>query len=297
MLGWQGLTVATAASLDNKETWRAPSSAATIINPIAGSAKDQEDGRTNYKIACMVCHGQLGKGDGPAAASLEIPPGNLSDPILWQQTDGELFWKINNGRNPMPPFKDAYTEDKIWQIISYVRTLANKPPEGSVSVTLANKTDTGGIPRHIPTELKHIEIPVPTYESGRQAPVSREEYNQLLKLVGLLQRQLASIQKDQHTTTLDTSTEIDNLETQVSNIASLAKKNSSGSTKTLIAGYADAGFKDLTNEDSTFGASFNPLFHWKPTNKLLLTGELEFGLEGSETENGPGVCPYELLGK
>jgi len=42
-------------------------------------------------------------------------------------TDGELFWKISEGRRPMPEFKKRLTEEQRWQLVNYVRTFAPKP--------------------------------------------------------------------------------------------------------------------------------------------------------------------------
>ena len=58
-----------------------------------------------------------------------IRPGNLSDSKLWKQSDGALFWKISEGKTPMPSFQETYTEEQRWQLVDYVRTLAVK--EGS----------------------------------------------------------------------------------------------------------------------------------------------------------------------
>ncbi len=82
-------------------------------------------------MSCLPCHGPQGKGDGPASISLErngarIRPGNLSDPRMWQQPDGALFWKITEGNTPMPAFGETLSEDQRWEIIDFVRTLA--PP-------------------------------------------------------------------------------------------------------------------------------------------------------------------------
>jgi mono/diheme cytochrome c family protein len=79
----------------------------------------------------MPCHGPAGKGDGPAAATLErngvrIRPGNLSDPKMWQQSDGAIFWKISEGKTPMPAWSQTLSEKQRWQIVNYVRTLAPK---------------------------------------------------------------------------------------------------------------------------------------------------------------------------
>ena len=80
-------------------------------------------------MACLPCHGPAGKGDGPVAGTLErngvpVRPGNLSDPKMRDQTDGALFWKISEGRSPMPTFQEALPEAQRWDIVNYVRTLA-----------------------------------------------------------------------------------------------------------------------------------------------------------------------------
>ena len=37
-------------------------------------------------------------------------------------TDGELFWKITNGRGAMPAWRQL-PETERWQIVNYIRTL------------------------------------------------------------------------------------------------------------------------------------------------------------------------------
>ena len=113
------------------EPWIAPARAARKENPITVDAKSLAQGKELFGAACLTCHGPTGKGDGPVAATLErngtpVRPGNLSDPKLWQQSDGTLFWKISEGRTPMPAFQEALSEEQRWQIIIYVRTLAPK---------------------------------------------------------------------------------------------------------------------------------------------------------------------------
>ncbi len=36
------------------------------------------DGAANYKAFCAACHGLSGKGDGPAAAAMKLPPTDLT---------------------------------------------------------------------------------------------------------------------------------------------------------------------------------------------------------------------------
>ena len=112
--------------------WVAPARAARKANPVPSDATSIAQGKELFTQACLPCHGSLGKGDGPAAATLErdgkpIKPGNLSDPKLWEQTDGTIFWKLSEGRTPMPAFQETYTDEQRWRIVNYVRTLAPQP--------------------------------------------------------------------------------------------------------------------------------------------------------------------------
>ena len=38
-------------------------------------------------------------------------------------TDGELFWKITNGRSPMPSHRIRFDDEQRWYIVAYLRTL------------------------------------------------------------------------------------------------------------------------------------------------------------------------------
>lgn len=123
-----GVTAATLATAEDppKEEWKAPARAARKKNPVPADEQSMAAGKTLYTKECFSCHGATGKGDGPAAKNLERPPGDLSNAKLWEQTDGALFWKITEGRKPMPTFEKTFTEEQRWQIINYVRTLAPK---------------------------------------------------------------------------------------------------------------------------------------------------------------------------
>jgi len=127
-----------------EEPWTAPGRAARKENPITADAKSVAQGKELFIAGCLPCHGPTGRGDGPAAALLErngkqIRPGNLSDPKLWQQSDGTIFWKISEGRTPMPAFQEAFSEEQRWQIVIYVRTLAPKEENKNQLTTTQGK--------------------------------------------------------------------------------------------------------------------------------------------------------------
>jgi mono/diheme cytochrome c family protein len=109
------------------EKWTAPARASAKKNSVAVNETSIALGKKIYERQCLACHGPKGKGDGPAAAHLQTRPGNLSSPKLWEQSDGALFWKVNEGHKPMPTFKNLMSDEERWPVINYIRALASKP--------------------------------------------------------------------------------------------------------------------------------------------------------------------------
>ena len=110
-----------------EEEWRVPKRAASLRNPITSDAQSLAAGKIVYRKQCQSCHGAIGKGDGPGAKDLTISPSDLSDSSLWNQSDGELFWKITEGKKPMPAFSKLLGDEQRWHVVNYIRTLAPKP--------------------------------------------------------------------------------------------------------------------------------------------------------------------------
>jgi mono/diheme cytochrome c family protein len=110
------------------EPWVVPSRASRKVNPEHADSNSVDVGKRLYERECLACHGARGRGDGPKAADLERKPGNLADPAMWDQSDGALFWKISEGRAPMPTMKALLSEGERWHVVNYLRTL---PPADS----------------------------------------------------------------------------------------------------------------------------------------------------------------------
>ena len=102
--------------------WVAPASAKELKNPLSDKASINK-GKAIYKTRCVVCHGEKGKGDGPAGKALNPPAADHSSAAVQAQTDGELFWKISEGRGPMVGWKLILSEEERWQLVNYIRTL------------------------------------------------------------------------------------------------------------------------------------------------------------------------------
>jgi mono/diheme cytochrome c family protein len=109
--------------------WKAPADAKATKNPRADKKTDKQALANAKKLVetnCQSCHGSGGKGDGPAAAALPPPkPADWTSAKVASESDGELFWKISNGRGAMPPWKHLPENDR-WDIVNYIRTLQKK---------------------------------------------------------------------------------------------------------------------------------------------------------------------------
>ena len=103
------------------EPWNAPARAAAKKNPVAADAASIGRGKAVYTAECFTCHGTTGKGDGPQAKDLETNPGNLTN--LQGQSPGALFWKVSEGKKPMPTFSTKLTEQQRWDVVNYIQTL------------------------------------------------------------------------------------------------------------------------------------------------------------------------------
>jgi mono/diheme cytochrome c family protein len=122
-IGWS-LAPASPAAAD-EPPWEAPARAARKKNPVPADDTAIAAGKAVYARECLQCHGAQGKGDGPASKDLTMKPHNLGDDAVVKQTDGALFWKLTEGRKPMPSYDKTLSETERWQVIDYVRTLAN----------------------------------------------------------------------------------------------------------------------------------------------------------------------------
>jgi mono/diheme cytochrome c family protein len=111
------------AFLYQQKEWKAPASVEAKKNPLTADAATLETGKKIYVSECQSCHGKKGKGDGTSAKDLDIPAGDFTKTTTQSQSDGALYWKVSEGRKPMPSFKKKLNETQIWQSIVYMRTL------------------------------------------------------------------------------------------------------------------------------------------------------------------------------
>ena len=117
-------TIVTAFILSpgQNKPWIVPDSYKTKKNPVTF---DKTAAAALYSTHCKSCHGKEGLGDGTKAAQLDTKCGDFSTATFQKQTDGALFYKTAIGRDDMPAFnKKIPDEDDIWQLVHYLRQLA-----------------------------------------------------------------------------------------------------------------------------------------------------------------------------
>ena len=105
---------------------------------VAAQAKgDANAGKVKYQTLCAACHGNSGRGDGPAAGGLNPKPADLSEAAFYQTVnDTYLVEIIKEGgsklkKSPlMPAWRGALSDKDILNVIAYLRSLpARKSPQ------------------------------------------------------------------------------------------------------------------------------------------------------------------------
>ncbi|MBI4523858.1 MAG: cytochrome c [Deltaproteobacteria bacterium] len=96
------------------------------------AAEGKSEGRKIYLTYCSGCHGESGKGDGPAAKSLPVKPANHTDvAVMNQLSDKFLFDIISKGGSAvgksaaMPAWGSQLKEKQIREVVAYLRTLSS----------------------------------------------------------------------------------------------------------------------------------------------------------------------------
>jgi len=120
-----------ATTIAAAETWTAPPEAKERANPVEPTdAAALLKGRALYQKHCASCHGDKGKGDGPAEHFTNEPATDLTDATAQARwTDGEIFWKVSTGRREksdviMPALANKVpSEEDRWRVVLFVRTL------------------------------------------------------------------------------------------------------------------------------------------------------------------------------
>ncbi len=111
--------------------WTVPESARAMKNPIAPAGADLDSIRPIYRDKCSSCHGLTGRADGHDASLYDPKPTDFTDTRRMNAvTDGELFYKLTEGRKPMPSFKKRLSDEQRWRMVLLIRSFLEPPTIG-----------------------------------------------------------------------------------------------------------------------------------------------------------------------
>lgn len=113
-------------------------------------------------------------------------------------------------------------------------------------------------------------------------PVTRAEYNQLLKELEELKAKVKAVKPAAQSEQIDEN--LNYFNEQLEAVKSLAESGKPGKSNFLLSGYGAAGFTDRENQASQFSAGLSPVFLWKVSDKFLFESELELELDDGDTE-------------
>jgi mono/diheme cytochrome c family protein len=121
-------------------------------NPLpALNAVRMKEAERLYLVNCGICHGQKLDGNGPLYNGGNGPyaaaPRNLvSDPVVTNMPDGQMFYSITYGKGQMGPYGPQLSTTQRWMIVHYINskqaggtggTGGGASPQGD-SATVAN---------------------------------------------------------------------------------------------------------------------------------------------------------------
>ena len=81
--------------------------------------------KTAKPMACKMCHGEKGGGDGKLGKALKAAPRNFTCAATMKKISaGQMFWVIKNGSKGtgMVAHKKTLKDKDIWNVVKYIRT-------------------------------------------------------------------------------------------------------------------------------------------------------------------------------
>jgi len=89
---------------------------------------DVTRGKAVYERHCQDCHGLTGRGDGPAGASLKVPPADFQRFRSFLKSDEELLRTIEHGVvfSPMHSWRGQLTDGEMQDVVAHIRLLSQQ---------------------------------------------------------------------------------------------------------------------------------------------------------------------------
>ncbi|MDP2719628.1 MAG: c-type cytochrome [Dehalococcoidia bacterium] len=124
-------------------------------------ASAQNAGKQIYQQSCLGCHGIDGK---------NVPSANFGSPEYRQNLEkspDHAFWIFSEGKmsNGMPPFKGSLSEEKRWQVITFLWSLGKEVPPPATATP-----SPGQPPVEPPRGILKLSVPA-SVEAGKSIDI------------------------------------------------------------------------------------------------------------------------------
>jgi mono/diheme cytochrome c family protein len=94
-------------------------------NPIKPTPENLAAAKKFFGYDCAMCHGAAGDGKGDLAASMALKMSDWRDSsAITAMSDGEIFDVIVKGKGKMTGEGDRASNEKVWELVNYVRSFA-----------------------------------------------------------------------------------------------------------------------------------------------------------------------------
>ncbi len=99
------------------QDWLVPGDQSVLSNPSDYNLDNVKKGKEIYTRNCQSCHGDPGKNNPLALVPVPI---DIASERMHANSEGDLYYKITNGRGIMPPFEATLSEDDRWKLINFI---------------------------------------------------------------------------------------------------------------------------------------------------------------------------------
>jgi mono/diheme cytochrome c family protein len=100
-------------------------------NPVKPTPENLAEAKKYFGYDCAICHGATGDGKGDLAASMDLKMKDWHDASsLADISDSEIFDLIVKGKGKMIGEGDRISQEMVWKLVNYVRSLTKKDTPG-----------------------------------------------------------------------------------------------------------------------------------------------------------------------
>jgi mono/diheme cytochrome c family protein len=133
-----------------------------ISAPPKGKKASIAEGDMLYGIDCSMCHGRDGHGRTDVGRWMYPRAADLTSPEVQTYSDRDLFWILKNGIrfSGMPAFGKVETDEHIWNLVDYLRTISQQSQRKSSEIIRWRRTFQQSAPGRQSCERTAVSVPI-----------------------------------------------------------------------------------------------------------------------------------------